>query len=253
MLGTAHVLEACRETAPRVIIVVTTDKCYDNREWAWPYRESDALGGSDPYSASKACTELVARSWASSFLTRGGTHLATVRAGNVIGGGDWSEDRLLPDAVRAFTTGTSVRIRNPMSTRPWQHVLDPLSGYLRLAESLLNGADYTERAFNFGPPTTQSVPVRDVIETFCSSWGAPASWEVTGVGGPKEAVQLALDSSLALHRLGWRSRIDLGQALAWSASWYRAFYERASATELQQLSLRQFTDSQSSEPHFLPL
>lgn len=228
VMGTAHVLEAARQVGTaRAIVVVTTDKCYENREWAWPYRETDRLGGHDPYSNSKACAELLATAYRSSYFppvehNRHGVGLATVRAGNVIGGGDWAEDRLIPDMMRAFQEGRAVRIRYPKAVRPWQHVLEPLRGYLRLAEALYeDGAGYGE-GWNFGPDPSDARPVEWIVEHLSRSWGEGARWELETQTQPHEAGCLKLDCSKAAARLGWKPRLCLREALSLTAEWYRA-------------------------------
>lgn len=221
VLGTAHLLEAVRATpSVRAVVVVTTDKCYENREWTWPYRETDALGGHDPYSASKAGAELVTASWRRSFLAAQGVAVASVRAGNVVGGGDWSADRLVPDCIRAFAEGQPVRIRNPAATRPWQHVLDPLCGYLILAERLLDGADVAQ-AWNFGPGVDDVRPVTDVVRLLAEAWGPGGAWITDPGDHPHEAGLLAVDASMARTRLGWRPRLPLRAALRQTAHWYK--------------------------------
>lgn len=224
VMGTAHVLEAVRRVGGvAAVVVVTSDKCYENREWHWAYREDEALGGSDPYSSSKGCTELVAAAYRRSFLAEEGTRLATVRSGNVIGGGDWARDRLIPDILRSFERGEKVVIRNPDAVRPWQHVLEPLSGYLTVAERLLgfDGASFAE-AWNFGPVDSDARPVRWIVEAMARRWGEGANWEPDGGRNPEEARLLKLDSSKARARLGWSSVWGLGEALDRIVDWNRA-------------------------------
>jgi CDP-glucose 4,6-dehydratase len=223
-------------------VAITTDKCYENREWVWPYRETDRLGGYDPYSNSKACAELVVSAYRNSFFNpteydRHGVALASVRAGNVIGGGDWAEDRLIPDMMRAFTEGRPVRIRNPHAIRPWQHVLEPLRGYLAVAEALCEGTACGE-AWNFGPEQTDARPVEWIVRELASIWGEGASWEQDDGEQPHEAQMLKLDCSKATSRLGWRPALHLGEALAMTAVWYR---ERMRGSEM-----RAFTNEQIS-------
>jgi CDP-glucose 4,6-dehydratase len=221
VMGTAHVLEAARFVASvRAVVIVTTDKCYENREWPYPYRETDALGGHDPYSASKAGAELVTASWRRSFLAERGVAVASARAGNVIGGGDWSPDRLVPDCMRAFAQSETVRVRNPRATRPWQHVLDPLCGYLLLAETLLAGSEAAQ-AWNFGPSTDNIATVSDVVQLLVTHWGDGASWSADPGPHPHEAGLLAVDASQARHELDWRPRLDLCDAVRWTVDWYR--------------------------------
>lgn len=221
VLGTAHLLDAVRfAPSVRAAVVVTTDKCYENREWPWPYRETDALGGYDPYSASKAGAELITAAWRRSFLAQQGVGVATVRAGNVVGGGDWSADRLIPDCIRAFVGDQAVRIRNPTATRPWQHVLDPLCGYLVLAERLLDGADAAQ-AWNFGPSMDDVRPVTEVVRLLADSWGSGAAWTVDAGDHPHEAGLLAVDASMARSRLGWRPYLPLQATLDHTVRWYK--------------------------------
>lgn len=232
VMGTANLLEACRHTpSVRAIVVVTTDKCYENREWVYAYRETDRLGGRDPYSNSKACAELVTDAYRRSFFEAGGEvkcAVASARAGNVFGGGDWSADRLLPDAARAFAAGRQVVIRSPDSIRPWQHVMDPLGGYLALARALVEHGPAAGTAFNFGPEVHQALTVRSVIDAFTAAWnasgsgGTPASWRhEPQVGAPHEARALMLDPTLARARLGWLPGIPFHRAVDLTAAWYR--------------------------------
>lgn len=223
VLGTAHLLEAVRQTpSVKAVVVVTTDKCYRNNEWVWGYRESDPLGGHDPYSASKAATELVAASYRQSFLAGQGVLLATARAGNVIGGGDWSEDRLIPDAARAAATGTPLIVRSPDATRPWQHVLDALHGYLLLAGQLLAGNKAAADAWNFGPDTSGNLPVATVLNRLQNHWPELAWQTAEHPDAPHEAGLLYLDSSKARRVLGWEPRWGLADSLKYTADWYRA-------------------------------
>jgi CDP-glucose 4,6-dehydratase len=240
VMGTVHVLEAARQ-APhvRALVCVTSDKCYENQGGHAPYRESDRLGGNDPYSASKACAELVAGAWRRSFLS-GDTALATARAGNVIGGGDWAADRLVPDCIRAFAAGEAVAVRNPHATRPWQHVLDPLCGYLLLAEHLwLRGRDVAE-AWNFGPPAAETQPVSRVVERLAQIWGAGAGWQAAPGPHPFEATQLAIDASLACRHLDWRPRLNLLPALEWTANWYKQFAVGVDAGRLVDADIERY-------------
>lgn len=227
ILGTAHVLEAARATPEvRAFVCVTSDKCYENREWAWAYRESDRLGGHDPYSVSKACAELVTAAWRRSFLSER-IAIATARAGNVIGGGDRAADRLVPDCIRAFAAGRAVRVRRPDATRPWQHVLEPLCGYLLLAEDLCRGREDIASAWNFGPPASDIRPVAEVVALLAASWGDGAGWTADPGPHPHEAGALAVDAARAEAVLGWCPRLDLATALEWTARWYK----RAAAGE----------------------
>ena len=245
-VGTAVVLDAARRMKSlRAIVVVTSDKCYDNREWAWGYRESDALGGADPYSASKACTELVAASYRRSFFAHpDGAQLATVRAGNVIGGGDWAEDRLLPDIVRAVVADTPVMIRNPASVRPWQHVLDSLGGYLTVAQRLLTDGAAMAEAWNFGPDPRSVVDVERLAGLMARSWGPGGPRFGFGKGGGlHEATLLGLDSSKAAARLGWRPVLDLEQTVALTTDWYRSWIDgRCDMAALSRAQIAAFVD-----------
>jgi len=222
VMGTANLLEACRHTpSVRAIVVVTTDKCYQNQEWDWGYRESDALGGHDPYSASKAGAELVAASYRSAFFNEPDAPLmATARAGNVIGGGDWSEDRLIPDLVRAIEAGVPLEVRSPRSTRPWQHVLESLSGYLILGQKLLAGDQAFAQSWNFGPPAEGNRCVADVLQGLAEHWPA-LTWQDASTTGPHEARLLYLDSSKARSRLDWHPVWSFDEMLMATADWYR--------------------------------
>jgi CDP-glucose 4,6-dehydratase len=224
VVGTASVLDACRTCASvRVVVVITTDKCYENREWDRGYIETDRLGGHDPYSSSKACAELVCDAYRRSYFAVGNPAiaLATARAGNVIGGGDWAQDRLLPDLVRAAAAGREPLVRNPDSTRPWQHVLEPLHGYLLLAERLMEAPAEFAEAWNFGPDPQVEVPVREVVARVAQLWPARTGWRVDSSTHPHEAARLVLDSTKAHQRLGWRPRLDVDDALRLSVDWYR--------------------------------
>jgi CDP-glucose 4,6-dehydratase len=224
VMGTANLLQAVRH-APSVkaVVVVTSDKCYENLDLDRGYVESDVLGGYDPYSSSKACAEIITAAFRRSFFTTGAA-IATVRAGNVIGGGDWSENRLLPDMARAFLSGKPALIRNPDATRPWQHVLDPLSGYLLLAERLYRDRAGFARSWNFGPDPKESVAVRHVVDQAVKHWGGGARWETDHADHPHEARVLALNADLANRELGWIPRLDLSAGLAWTIQWYRTVH-----------------------------
>ncbi len=233
VMGTAHVLEACRKTASvRTIVSVTTDKCYANDGRTAGYREDAPLGGHDPYSNSKACAELVSACWRDSFLADRGVGLATARAGNVIGGGDWSTDRLVPDAVRAFSQGRPLEIRHPDAVRPWQHVLEPLTGYLLLAQALAADPARFSHGWNFGPAAADMASVRDVVDLLAGHWHVTQHWAMQPGVHPHEAAMLTLDSSAAAQALHWRPRLSLDRALALTAIWYRADDKQA-ATRAQ--------------------
>jgi CDP-glucose 4,6-dehydratase len=224
VMGTANVLEACRHQASvKAVVVVTTDKCYENQDWAWGYRESDRLGGHDPYSASKAAAEYVAASFRSSFFHLDSSLLlATARAGNVIGGGDWSEDRLIPDLIRAIEKKQSLEIRAPQATRPWQHVLESLSGYLLLGQKLLSGDQSYAEAWNFGPERDGNRSVSEVLAKLKAQWKT-LCWHVTDQSQPHEANLLYLDSAKARSKLGWQPVWNLDITLEKTAEWYRAW------------------------------
>lgn len=243
VMGTVNVLEAARHQASvQVVIVVTSDKCYENREWLWPYREDDALGGHDPYSASKACAELVTASYRRSLLPDRRPAVATVRAGNVVGGGDWARDRLVPDMVTALAAQQPATIRNPGSIRPWQHVTEPLAGYLLVAERLHRDPSAAEGAWNFGPNTESVQSVATVAEQLCRLWGEGASWVVSEGKAPHEARMLTLDSSKARARLGWAPRLDKDEALSWTVDWYKAVSRGADAREQTLGQLRRYQE-----------
>jgi CDP-glucose 4,6-dehydratase len=238
VMGTVHVLDAVRHVeSVRAVVVVTSDKCYENLGWVWAYRENDRLGGHDPYSNSKACAELVADTYRSSFFGAGATcQVATARAGNVIGGGDWARDRLVPDAMRAFMAGAPLRIRNPNAVRPWQHVLDPVVAYLGLAQRLVEHGRPFAESWNFGPAVGSEVPVSRIVEILVARWGDGARWEQDVGEHPHEDAYLKLDCAKAAARLGWRPLIDLDQALELSVEWYRGL---AAGTDMRALTLAQ--------------
>jgi CDP-glucose 4,6-dehydratase len=228
VMGTVHVLDAIRQVpGVRSVVIVTTDKCYENREWEWGYRENEAMGGYDPYSSSKGCAELVTSAYRNSFFNpatyaKHGVAVASGRAGNVIGGGDWAADRLIPDIMRAISRGETVNIRNPHAIRPWQHVLEPLSGYLILAERLYTDGPRFADAWNFGPNDSDAQPVQAIVERLTSQWGDGARWSLDGGEHPHEATFLKLDCSKARARLGWRPRWDLNHTLDSIVAWYKA-------------------------------
>ena len=225
IIGTVNVLEASRNCKSlKVIICVTTDKCYENKEWDWGYREIDPMGGHDPYSSSKGCAELVISAYRKSFFnSRDTASLASARAGNVIGGGDWSEDRLIPDILRAFEKSQPVLIRNPLSTRPWQHVLEPLSGYLVLAQELYLSGELFAEGWNFGPKDEDCRPVSWILDQMVSCWGNNASWVLDEKSNPHEAGFLKLDCSKASNRLKWSPKWDLQYTLKSIVDWHRLY------------------------------
>lgn len=225
VMGTVHVLEAARKCKQlRCIVNITTDKCYENREWEWGYRENEPMGGHDPYSNSKGCAELVTSAYRNSFFNdEKGPALASARAGNVIGGGDWADDRLIPDILRAFEKSQPVIIRNPLATRPWQHVLEPLSGYLVLAQHLWqHGAEYAE-GWNFGPRDEDAMPVEWILDHMVSSWGKGASWQLDTNPQPHEARYLKLDISKARARLHWSPTWGLNETLERIIRWHNVW------------------------------
>jgi CDP-glucose 4,6-dehydratase len=243
IIGTVNVLEAIRQVGGvRAVIIVTSDKCYDNREWIWGYREIDPMGGLDPYSSSKASAELVTAAFRHSFFnprefSQHGVAVASVRAGNVIGGGDWAADRLIPDIMNAIGAHQVVRIRHPDAYRPWQHVLEPLRGYLILAERLYNqGPDYGE-AWNFGANSGDLRPVAWVVEKIAEMWEPGLRWVLEAGQQVHEARLLNLDCAKARMRLGWEPKLDLEQALKWTVSWYQTYLHDAA-------TVKEFTESQ---------
>jgi CDP-glucose 4,6-dehydratase len=225
VMGTIHVLEAARKcTNLKSIVAITTDKCYENKEWPWGYRENEPMGGHDPYSSSKGCCELLIASYRKSFFNSpNSASLASVRAGNVIGGGDWSDDRLIPDILRAFEKSTPVIVRNPLSTRPWQHVLEPLSGYLVLAEELYNNGDHFAVGWNFGPKDEDCQSVEKILNTMIKTWGEGASWELDTNSNPHEAGFLKLDCSKAAQQLKWLPQWNLEFTLSLIVNWHKAW------------------------------
>lgn len=225
VMGTLNVLEAARSVGcVRSIVNITTDKCYENREWEWGYRENEPMGGHDPYSSSKGCVEIASESYRRSFLNTQGIAMATARAGNVIGGGDWSLHRLLPDILRSIEANKPVVVRNPNSIRPWQHVLEPLSGYLILAENLHGerGLEFSE-GWNFGPIDQDARPVQWIVEKVCNDWSPEATWRIESGDHPHEASFLKLDISKARQRLNWSPRWNLEVALEKTIAWQRAW------------------------------
>ncbi len=250
VIGTARVLDSVRRTpSVAAVVSVTTDKCYENKEWPWPYRETDALGGYDPYSSSKACAEIVSAAFRQSYfpvdaLGQPGGHgvaVATARAGNVIGGGDWSSDRLIPDLVRGFLSGQPVGIRSPHAIRPWQHVLEPLHGYILLAEKLLTHNPRYATAYNFGPAQSDARPVSWIAEQMAAFWGSGASWILDKAPTPHEAGYLKLDSSRAQADLNWSPQLTLPCALELLVGWYRAWQSGADMHDLTLTQIEQYS------------
>jgi CDP-glucose 4,6-dehydratase len=259
IIGTVNVLEAVRHTpSVRTVVMITSDKCYQNQEWVWGYRENETLGGQDPYSSSKACAEIIIAAYRDSYFSaadydRHKVAIASVRAGNVIGGGDWATDRLIPDIMRSFMTGKSVLIRNPHATRPWQHVLQPLSGYLSLAEHLWNfGPKYAE-AWNFGPNEDEAKPVGWIVEQLTKLWGEGAMWELDVAHHPHEDNYLKLDCSKAKAKLGWQPKLSLEQTLEWIVEFYQGYLNKENIRELveDQIKRYQSLEEKSVKSEFL--
>ncbi len=235
VMGTVHVLEACRAVdSVTALVCVTSDKCYENREWHWPYRENDPIGGHDPYSSSKGAAEIAVAAWRRSYPA--GPAIASVRAGNVIGGGDWANDRLVPDIIRALLAGVPVQVRNPDSIRPWQHVLDALSGYLLLGQRLLEGDRGAGAAWNFGPSEDDARPVGWIVEQMLAGWGSAQDWRRPEAAGPHEATLLRLDTSKARNELGWKPTLRLHEALSIIVDWHK---QVAHGGDARDISLRQ--------------
>lgn len=244
VMGVVNLLEAVRSTSSvKAVVNVTSDKCYENREWVWGYRENEPMGGFDPYSNSKGCAELVTAAYRNSYFPekgykQHGVAIASARAGNVIGGGDWAGDRLIPDFMRAIAAGIAVSIRNPQAIRPWQHVLEPLSGYLVLAQRLYERGPEFAEGWNFGPSDDDAKPVQWIVERLTAAWGPAARWELDGGEHPHEACYLKLDCSKAKGRLGWHPKWRLEEALDAIVDWHRAFEDGG--------DMRAFTLSQIS-------
>jgi CDP-glucose 4,6-dehydratase len=243
VLGTLHLLEALRKIdKPCAAVIITSDKCYDNVEWVWGYRETDAMGGPDPYSASKGAAELAIRSHIKSFFPAATSkvRIASARAGNVIGGGDWAADRIVPDCVKAWSINNGVELRNPYSTRPWQHVLEPLSGYLSLAVALAQRSELHGEPFNFGPPAQQNQCVLELVKQMALHWDQVRWQEVSqSATGPYESGLLKLNCDKALHQLQWRAVMDFEDTVRMTAEWYKAYYK-------QPTSIAATTDAQIS-------
>jgi len=242
VMGTVHLLDALRRSrGVRAVVVVTSDKCYENKERMQGYREDEPMGGRDPYSSSKGCAELVTAAYRASFFASG-AGVASTRAGNVIGGGDWAADRIVPDIVRAAAAGEPVRVRNPNAVRPWQHVLEPLSGYLQLAERLYERPREFAEAWNFGPSDEDAVPVETVVSEATRLWGTLARWKADPAPHPHEANFLRLDSSKATHRLGWGPRLRLQVALDWTIGWYKAQADGGDAALLTRSQIERYME-----------
>jgi CDP-glucose 4,6-dehydratase len=243
VIGTVNVLEASRKCNKlKSIISVTTDKCYENKEWDKGYKESDPMGGHDPYSSSKGCAELVTSAYRRSFFNlEESASLASARAGNVIGGGDWSNDRLIPDVLNAFEKSEPVIIRNPLSTRPWQHVLEPISGYLVLAQNLYNHGDEFSGGWNFGPKEEGCKPVNWILDQMISHWGGEASWNLDKNNNPHEAGFLKLDCTKSYNQLNWESKLDLIEALKLTIDWHKNYLLEKDCYDLCLNQIKQYT------------
>ena len=250
VMGTVHLLEAVRHTASvKAVVNVTSDKCYENREWAWGYRENEAMGGHDPYSNSKGCAELVTAAYRNSYFPsekyqEHGVAIASGRAGNVIGGGDWAEDRLIPDMMRAIISNQPVSIRNPDSIRPWQHVLEPLSGYLLLAQKLYEEGSAFGEGWNFGPNDDDAKPVQWILDNLTKTWGDGASWKLDGGDHPHEAHYLKLDCSKAKMRLNWQPRWSLDKAIDQICVWHKAHLAGA---DIRAMCLQQINQYEAAQ------
>jgi len=246
VMGTANLLEAIRQLQlPCVVVNVTSDKCYENKNWVWGYRENEALGGRDPYSSSKACAELVTAAFRESYFRSDSSGqprvmVASGRAGNVIGGGDWTKDQLVPDIMRAFMSGRPVQIRNPNAVRPWQFVLEPLHGYLLLAENLWNHGLEFDGGWNFGPHEEDTQPVSWILQNISTLWGTGSLWEADQRMHPHEEQTLKLDISKAISRLGWAPRIRLSSALEWLVEWYKAYQRNENLIEITQNQIARY-------------
>jgi len=251
VMGTVHVLEAARRVeGVKAVVVVTSDKCYENQEWVWGYRESDPMGGHDPYSSSKGCAELIAAAYRCSYFQDADEiSVATARAGNVVGGGDWGDDRLIPDIVRAFIEGRPVHIRNPHAMRPWQHVLEPLNGYILLAKKLRVENLRFAGGWNFGPEDRDAQSVGHVVEQMIEYWGNGASAELDDGEHPHEASRLKLDISKAQSLLDWTPRMNLRQAIAWTVEWYEAFQKGEDLRAVTVDQIRRYNRLDSNHPN----
>jgi CDP-glucose 4,6-dehydratase len=244
-MGTVYLLEAVRKTPTvKAVVNVTSDKCYENKEWVWPYRENEPMGGYDPYSNSKGCSELVTAAYRNSFIKSSGVALASARAGNVIGGGDWASDRLVPDILRSFAQNQPVNIRNPNAIRPWQHVLEPLGGYLTLAEHLYTQGQVFAQGWNFGPLADDAKPVHWIVEHMVKLWGKGASWKNDESSQPHEANYLKLDISKAQAQLGWRPTLNLMEALQLTVDWARHQAKGGDMKSITQNQIQQYQNRQ---------
>jgi len=254
VMGTVHLFEALRQLQQRCAIVnVTSDKCYENREWVWGYRESEPMGGRDPYSNSKGCAELVTSAYRDSYfppeeMQTHGIALGSARAGYAVGGGDWTSNQLIPDLVRAFLSGEPCMIRNPFAQRPWQFVLEPLRGYLMLAERLMEDGARFASGWNFGPSDSDAKPVAWIADEMVRLWGNGASWTRDGAAHPHEAHFLKLDASKSKSDLGWHPVLPLADALVWIADWYRAFGDRNNLSQITEAQIKRYQDLSQADP-----
>lgn len=245
VMGTVYLLEAVRKTPGiKAVLNITSDKCYENKEKLQGYRENEAMGGHDPYSSSKGCAELVSSAYWRSFLQDAGIALATARAGNVIGGGDWAKDRIIPDAIDAFIANRPLTVRNPMAIRPWQHVLEPLSGYLMLCQQLFKQPNDYAKGWNFGPNDTDAQPVSTLADGLTKNWGNHASWQLDDGAYPHEATYLKLDCTMAKTHLKWQSVWNLERALSETVSWYKAWHEKK---DMNNFTVRQIESYQQEQ------
>lgn len=246
VMGTVHILESVRQVhSVRAVVVVTSDKCYENKEWEWGYRENEPMGGYDPYSNSKGCAELIVSAYRQSYFSQNssGSYLASARAGNVIGGGDWSGDRLIADAIKAFEADQPLIVRNPSAIRPWQHVLEPLSGYLMLAESLYERGGEFASGWNFGPHSNDNCSVKDLLDLLTVEWGGSARFEIASSNHPHEAHLLKLDSSKARSRLGWAPRWGLDITAKKIVEWQRAFQADENMRNVCLMQIKQYMNN----------
>lgn len=247
VMGTVNLLEAIRGTpSVRAVVNVTTDKCYENREWYWGYRENEAMGGYDPYSSSKGCAELVTSAYRQSYFNNSLVAVASARAGNVIGGGDWAKDRLVPDILKAIASGEAVLVRSPHSIRPWQHVLEPLSGYLLLAQRLYEGREQYAEPWNFGPCDEDAKSVEYIVDKLCSFWANGASWKLDGNAHPHEARYLKLDISKARQKLGWEPRWSLDVTLRKIVEWQKQYLSGNNVADVTLQQIEEFTNSKQT-------
>ena len=248
VMGAVNLLEAVRKTPSiNAVLNITSDKCYENKGWIWGYRENEAMGGHDPYSSSKGCAELVSLAYRRSFLQEAGIALATARAGNVIGGGDWAKDRIVPDAISAFIENKPLIIRNPMAIRPWQHVLEPLSGYLTLCQQLINHPEEYAEGWNFGPNDEDAEPVSILADTMVRLWGNNAQWLLDEGEHPHEAHYLKLDCSMAKTLLKWKPIWGLGHALDETVKWYKSWHNKKDMCEFTLRQIESYQQEHTTE------